>query len=100
MPKSKPKWTLASHAVASSLTAPRSRASSRLEILRAPSQRSSNLPAQSAGKPADGGSNHDDAASSSQVWLTDAKLSERARTLAAVDMSQTQIFQGVQKICF
>ena len=34
---------------------------------------------QSAGKPAAGGSNQNDAASSSQVWLTDAKMSERAK---------------------
>ena len=37
-------------------------------------------------------SNHNDAASSSQVWLTDAKLRERARKLAAVDTSRGQRF--------
>ena len=42
-------------------------------ILRAPSQQGSNLTAQSAGKTAAEGSNQNGAASSSQVWLTDAK---------------------------
>ena len=37
------------------------------------------------------GSGQNDATSSSQVWLTDAKLSERA--LAAADTSQSQSFQ-------
>ena len=73
------RWTSA----ASSSTAPSSSASSRPGILRAPSQEGSNLTAQCAGKPAAGGSNKNDAASSPQVWLTDAKMSqsfpERAR---------------------
>ena len=51
-------------------------------LLRALSQQGSNLIAQSAGKPAAGGSNQNDAASSSQVWLTDVKMNERARKLA------------------
>ena len=59
----------------------------------APSQQGSNLKAQRAGKPAAGGSNQNDAASISHKWLTDAKLSERARKLAAVDTNQDQIFQ-------
>ena len=56
-----------------------SRTSSRPGILKAPCQQRSNLTAQCAGKPAARDSNENDAASSSQVWLTDAKLSERAR---------------------
>ena len=67
-------------------------ASSRAKILRAPSQQGSNLIAQCAGKPAAAGSNQHDAASSSQVWLTDGKMSERARNLAA-DTNQDQSFQ-------
>ena len=91
--KSKPTLNLVSHTAASSPTAPSSSASSRPGILRAPSQQGSNLIAQSAGKPAAGGSNQNDAASSSQMWLPDAKVSERARKLAAVDTNQDQIFQ-------
>ena len=75
--KSKP--TLVSHTAASSLTVPGSSASNRPGKLRAPSQEGSNLIARCAGKPAAEGSNQNDAASSSQVWLTGAKLSERAR---------------------
>ena len=60
---------LGSRSAASSPTAPSSRASSRPGLLRAPSQRGSNLIAQCAG-----GSNQNDAASSSQVWLTDGKV--------------------------
>ena len=86
--KSKPTLNLVSHTAASSLTAPRSSASSRPEILRAPSQQDSNLLAESAGKPAAGGSNQNDAASSSQVWLTIAKMNERARKLAAPGTNQ------------
>ena len=53
----------------------------------------------SVGKPAAGGSNQNDATSCSQVWLTDAKLSERARKLAAVDTNQDQSFQeSVRKL--
>ena len=48
---------------------PSSIGSSRPVMLRAPSQLGSNLIAQSAGKPAAGVSNQNDAASSSQVWL-------------------------------
>ena len=92
MAKSKPTLNLVSRSEAISHTAPSSSASSRLVILRTPSQQGSNLIAQSAGKPAAGASNHNDAASSSQVWLTDAKLSERARKLASVDTNQDQSF--------
>ena len=45
------------------------------------------------GKLAAGGSNQNDAASSSQVWLTDAKMNERARKLAAAGTNQDQSFQ-------
>ena len=48
----------------------------------------SNLTAQWARNSAATESNQNDAASSSHVWLTDAKLSERARKLAAVYTSQ------------
>ena len=91
--KSKPTLNLVSHAAASSLTAPSSNASSRPVALRAPGQQGSNLKAQSAGKPAGGGSNQHDAASSSQVWLTDAKMSQRARRLAAAGTNQYPSFQ-------
>ena len=90
---SKPTLNLVSRSVASYPTAPSSSASSRPGILRAPSQQGSNLTAQCAGKPAAGGSNQNDAASSSQVWLTDAKMSERARKLAAAETNQNQSFQ-------
>ena len=68
--KSKPTLNLVSRSAASSLTAPSSSASNRPGTLRAPSQQGSNLMAPCAGKPAAGGSNQNDAASSSQVWLT------------------------------
>ena len=84
--KSKPALNLVSRTAACSLTAPSASASSQQgSNLLAPSQQGSNLTAQSAGKLAAGGSNPNDVASSSQVWQTDAKLSERARKLAAVD---------------
>ena len=89
--KSKPTLSLVSHTAASSSTAPSSSASNRPEILKASSQQGSNLTV-SAGKPAAGGSYPSDAASSSQVWQTDAMLSERARKLAAVDTNQDQSF--------
>ena len=91
--QSKSTFNLVSRSAASSPAAPSSSASSHPVILRAPSQQGSNLMAPSAGKPVAGGSNQNDAASSSQVWLTDAKLSERARKLAAVDTNQDQSFQ-------
>ena len=81
--KSKPTLNLVSRHAASPLTAPSSSASSRPGILRAPSQQDSNLTAQCAGEPCAGGSNQNDSASSSQVWLTDARLRERARKLAS-----------------
>ena len=90
---SKPPLNLVSRSAVSSPTAPSSSASSRPVILRAPSQQGSNLIAQCAGKSAAGGSNQNDAASSSQVWLTDAKMSERARKLAAVGANQDQCYQ-------
>ena len=43
------------------------------------------------GKPASWGSHQNDAASGSEVWLTDAKMSE-----LAVDTNQDQSFRGVQ----
>ena len=88
--KSKPTLNQISSSAATSPTAPRSSASSRPEILQG--QEGSNLIAQCAGKPPVEGSNQNDAASSSQVWLTDAKFSERARKLAAVDTKQDQNF--------
>ena len=54
---------------------------------------SSNLIAKGAGKLAARGSNQNDAASSSQVWLSDAKLSQRARKLAAAGTNQDLSFQ-------
>ena len=84
--------TWSPRSAASSPTAPSSSASSRPGILRAPSQQGSNLIAQCAGKPSAGGSNQNDVASSPQVWLTDAKLSERARKLAAADTNLDQNF--------
>ena len=65
--KSKPTVNLVSRSAASSLAAPSSSASSRPGMLRATSQQGSNLIAQCAGKLAAGGSNQNDAASSSQV---------------------------------
>ena len=87
-----PTLNLVSQTAASSPTAPSSSASSRPGILRAPSQQGSNLIAQCDGKPAAGGFNSKCAALSSQMWLTDAKLSERARKLVAVDTNQDQSF--------
>ena len=92
MAKSKPTLIVVSHTAASS-TPPSSSASSRPRILRAPSQQGSNLIAQSARKPAAGGSSQNDAASSSQVWLTDAKMNERARKLAAAGTNRDPSFQ-------
>ena len=45
------------------------------------------------GKFAAGGSNQNDAASSSQMWLTDAKIRESARKLAAAGTNLGQSFQ-------
>ena len=43
--------------------------------------------------------NQNDAPSSSQVWLTDAKMSERTRKLVVVDTSQGQSFpESARKI--
>ena len=82
--KSKPTLNLVSHAATSSYTGPSSSASYRPGILRAPSQQGSSVIV-SAGQPAAGGSNQNDAALSSQVWQRDAKTndSECARKLAA-----------------
>ena len=91
--KSKPTLILVSHTAASSVTAPSSSASSRLGILRAPSQQGSDLMAQGKGTLAAGGSNRNDAASSSLVWLTDAKMSERSRKLAAAGKNHDPSFQ-------
>ena len=81
--KSKPTLNLVPRSEAITPTAPSSSASSRPGILRAPSQQGSNLTATSAGKPAAGCLNQNDAAPSSQMWLTDAKLRESARKPAA-----------------
>ena len=82
-----PTLNLVSHTAASSSTAPSSSASNRPGMPRAPSQQGSNLIAHSAGKPAAGGSNQNDAASSSQVWLPgthqDLSFQDCARELAA-----------------
>ena len=91
--KSKPTLNLVSHSAASSPTAPSSSASSRPGVLRAPSRQGSNLIAQSAGKFAVGGSNQNDAPSSSQVWLTDAKTNDSARKLAAEGTNKDPSFQ-------
>ena len=77
--KWKPTLNLVSQAVASSSTAPSSSASNRPGILKASSQGSNHIG--SAGKPAAGGSNCNDAASTSQVWLSDAKTQDSARRL-------------------
>ena len=91
--KVEPTLNLVSHIAATSPAAPSSSASSRPGILKAPSQQGSNLSPQSAGKPAAGGSKQNDAASSSQVYLTDAKMNERARKLAAAGTHQDLSFQ-------
>ena len=91
MAKSKPTLNLVSHTAASSPTAPSSSASNRPGILRAPSQQGSNLMAQSAGKLAAEDSDYTRAASSSQVWLSDAKANDRK--LAAAGTNQDQSFQ-------
>ena len=93
VPKSKPSMNLVSRCAASSPTAPSSSTPSRPGILRAPSTQGSNLTAQCAGEPATGGSNQNDAASTSQMCLRDAKMSERARKLAAADTNQDKRFQ-------
>ena len=91
--KSKPTLNLVSRSAASSLAAPSSSASSRPGILRAPSQEGSNPTAQRAGKPAAGGSNQNDAASSSQVWQRGAKTNGSARKFAAAGTNQDPSFQ-------
>ena len=94
--KSKPTLNLVSQTAASSPAAPSSSASNRPEMLRAPSQQGSILTAKGAGKPAAGGSNQNDAAATSQVWLSDAKTNDSARKLAAVDANQDLSFKNVQ----
>ena len=84
---------LVSHTAASSSTAPSSSASNRPGILRAPGQQGSKLIAKGAGKLAAGGSNQNDAASSSQVWLSDAKTNDSATKLAASGTNQALGFQ-------
>ena len=97
--KSKPTLNLVSGYAASSPTAPSSSASSRPEVLRAPCQEGSNLMAHCAGKPAAGSSNQNDAASSFQVWLSDAKTNDSPRKVAAADMSQGLSFpESARKI--
>ena len=92
MAKSQPTLNLVSKTAASSSTAPGSSASNRPGILRAPSQQGSNLMA-SAGKPAAGGSNQNDAASSSQVWQRDAEMNDSARKLGVAGTNQDLSFQ-------
>ena len=87
--KSKPTLNLVSQTAASSFTAPSSSASNRPGIFKAPSRQGSNLMAKGAA----GGPNQNDAASSSQVWLSDAKTNDGARKLAAVDTNQDLSFQ-------
>ena len=91
--KSMPTLNLVSHTAASSSTARSSSASNRLGMLRAPSQQGSNLIAKSAGKPAAGGSNQNDAASSSQVWLPIAKTDDSARKLLTAGTNLDLSFQ-------
>ena len=92
VPKSNRRWTW-SRTLRQAPAAPSWSAPSRPGILKAPSQQGSNLTPQSAGKPAAGGSKQNDAASSSQVYLTDAKMNERARKLAAAGTHQDMSFQ-------
>ena len=92
MAKSKPTLNLGSRSAAGSSTAPSSSASSRPGILRTPCQQSSNLIVQCAGKPVAGGPDQNDAASSSQVWLTDSEVSESARKFAAARTNQDLSF--------
>ena len=93
MAKSKPTLNVVSCSAATSPTAPSSSASSRPGILKGSSQEGSNLTAQCVGTPAAGRFKSNDAASSCQVWLTGAKMSERARILASADTNQDQSFQ-------
>ena len=90
--KSKPMLNLVSQTAASSSAASSSSASNLPVTLRAPSQQGSNLIA-NAGKLAAGGSNQNDAASSSQVWLSDAQTNDSARKLAAAGTNQDLSFQ-------
>ena len=90
--KSKPTLNLVWQIATLSSAAPSSIASNRPGILGAPSQQGSNLIA-GAGKPAAEGSNQNDAASSSQVWPSDAKANDSARKLAAVDTNRDLSFQ-------
>ena len=86
--KSTPTLNLVSHT-----TAPSPSASNRPGILRAPGQQGSNLTAHGGGKPTAGGSNQNDAASSSQVWPTDSKMNECAKKLSAAGRNQDPSFQ-------
>ena len=90
--KSKPTLNLVPQTVASSSKAPSSSASNRPGILRASSQ-SSSLVA-SAGSLAAEDSNQNDAASSSQVWQSDAETNESARRLAAAGTNQNLDFHA------
>ena len=90
MAKSRPTLNLVSKTVASSSTAQSSRASNRPEILKATSQGLSLIAI--VGRPAAENSNHNDAASSSQVWQSDAKTNDSARRLAASGTNQNLDF--------
>ena len=92
MTKSKPTLNLVSRSAAGCPTTPSLSAASRPEILRAHRQ-GSNLKAKGAGKIAAGGSNQNDAASSSQVCQRDAKTIDSARKLAAAGTNQDLSFQ-------
>ena len=89
--KSKPTLNLVSQAVASSSTAPSSSASNRPGILKASSQSFSLIA--SVGRLAAEESNYNDAASSSQVWQSDAKTNDSARRLASTGTNQNLGFQ-------
>ena len=86
--KSNPTLNLVSQTAASSSTAPSSSASNRPGILGAPSQQGSNPIGKGAVKLTDGGSNQNDAASSSQVWRSVAKTNNSTRKLAAAGTNQ------------
>ena len=89
--KSKPTMNLVPRSVASSPTAPSWSASSRSgDTKSTQSKRFESLAL--CRETSRWSSSQNDAASSSQVWLTDAKLRERARKLAAVDTSRGQRF--------
>ena len=94
--KSKPTLNLVSQAVASSSTAPSSSASKRPRKLKESNQGLSRTAG--VGRLAAEDSNYNDA-SSSQVWLTDAKANDSARRLAATETNQNLDFQKCKETC-